>query len=195
MNRHTIIQKLIDKINARSYLEIGLNKGQGFNKLRCNKKISVDPACDIYSHAEPTHKMTSDDFFANQQDIFDVIFIDGLHESKQVEKDINNSLLCLSDKGFIVCHDMNPLTKEAQAVPRSQKFWNGDCWKAWVKIRSTNPYLKMYVVDSDHGCGIIQNGAQELLDLQGLELTYDNLDNNREKWLNLVTIEDFHRRM
>ena len=59
--------------------------------------------------------MTSDEFFdflrTNEFDRkYDVIFIDGLHKSYQVKKDILNSLQFLNPKGYIVLHDCNPPT-------------------------------------------------------------------------------------
>lgn len=196
--RQIIIQKLIDKINAKSYVEIGLGGGVVFESINCPKKYGIDPhfgnfifengsPCSI----KPTHEMTSDQFFEQNKETFDVIFIDGLHESHQVEKDINNSLEVLSDSGFIICHDMSPASKDMQLVPRQQKAWTGDCWKAWVRIRSTNPNVNMFVVNTDCGCGVMQKGSQKLLDLQGQELTYENLEKHREEWLNLISTEEF----
>jgi hypothetical protein len=76
------------KISAKSYLEIGVSGGENFQKIRCENKVGVDP--------EPTSPATiflpSDDFFKQNKETFDVIFIDGLHHSDQVLRDINNSL-------------------------------------------------------------------------------------------------------
>lgn len=199
MRRKEIIQKLINKINAQSYVEIGLGSGGVFNSIKCKTKYGVDPEYgkthDFSKGSKcsfkPTHPVTSDDFFLQNQEIFDVIFIDGLHEANQVEKDINNSLEVLSDNGFIICHDMSPESYAMQAVPRVQNQWTGDCWKAWVKLRSTNPNVKMFVVNTDKGCGVIQKGSQELLDLNNLDLTYENLNKHRKEWLNLISIEEF----
>ena len=199
MTRKQIIQKLIDKINAQSYVEIGLGNGRVFKSIKCKKKYGIDPEYgethDFQKGSKcsfkPTHPMTSDDFFLQNQEKFDVIFIDGLHEAHQVEKDINNSLESLNDNGFIVCHDMSPMSEAMQRVPRTQVMWTGDCWKAWVKVRSTNPNVKMFVVNTDYGCGVIQKGSQELLDLNSLDLTYENLNEHRKEWLNLISFEDF----
>ena len=199
MKRAEIIQKLIDTINGQSYLEIGLGSGAAWKRIKCKKKCGVDPQfnkqfdyqkgqeCTI----KPTHNMTSDMFFEQNSDYFDVIFIDGLHTAEQVEKDIDNSLKTLNNGGFIVCHDMNPESEGAQAVPRTQTKWNGDCWKAWVNIRSERSDLSMFVVDTDHGCGVIQKGRQKLLDLNNLNLTYENLNKHRKEWLNLISVEEF----
>jgi len=196
--RHEVIQALINKIEAKSYLEIGIGNAKGFKKRKCSHKVSVDPCVSdgaklLKESDMPTYKMESDKFFAQNKESFDVIFIDGLHIADQVKKDIINSLNFLNHGGFIVCHDMSPITKDMQSVPKANvgPGWTGDCWKAWVNIRSHNPNLKMFVVDTDLGCGVIQRGAQELLDLKGLELTYENLNRNRKEWLNLISVEDF----
>jgi hypothetical protein len=95
---------------------------------------------------------------------------------------------------------MNPLTKEAQQVPRIQKLWNGDCWKALVRARNYKDIDRVIrktikTVDTDHGCGIISDideGKTELmLNLDESEITYENLDKNRKQWLNLISVEEF----
>ena len=192
MNRVDIISALAKRIDAQDYLEIGTAYGRVFNAISCKNKVSVDPCTtDRSDEYKPTYQMTSDEFFAQNDHIFDLVFIDGLHEAGQIERDINNALKFLKPGGFIVCHDMSPHTESMQAVPRIQPEWTGDGWKAWVKIRSTNPNLEMFVVDTDYGCGVITQGSQTVLDLKGLEVSYKNFDKNREEWLNLISPEDF----
>jgi predicted O-methyltransferase YrrM len=51
-------------------------------------------------------KSTSDEYFANNDsNKFDIIYIDGWHESAQVYKDINNSWNSLNINGLIICDD------------------------------------------------------------------------------------------
>ena len=50
-------------------------------------------------------KGTSDEFFKNNEQLFDVIYIDGWHEAPQVYKDINNSWDSLNVNGIIICDD------------------------------------------------------------------------------------------
>ena len=138
----------------------------------------------IASRENHTYKV-----FNQNKETFDVIFIDGLHTADQVEIDISNALKFLNDQGYIVCHDMNPTSEAMQATPRRKATWTGDCWKAWVRIRSSNSKLNMFVVDTDFGCGIIKKGKQELLTAE--DLTYTNLNNNRKEWLNLIPTKDF----
>jgi SAM-dependent methyltransferase len=188
MNRTQIINTIIKKIKAKKYLEIGINDGANFNNIHCEYKSGVDPN----KNSPCNFHMTSDIFFEQNSETFDLIFIDGLHHSEQVEKDINNAIKILNTNGYIVCHDMNPSNELMQKVPcvNQGTEWTGDCWKAWVNIKSSNPNLYMRVVNTDYGCGIITRGQQKLITLD-YELTYENLDKNRNYWLNLITVEDF----
>lgn len=193
MKRHEIINLLINNNGYKTYLEIGLDDGVNFSKIMVDDKVSVDPSKDEYSHATPTYKMTSDDFFTQNNKRYDIIFIDGLHHSDQVYKDIKNSLKYLNYNGTIVCHDMSPEEEGQQVVPRKQKVWTGDCWKAWVNIRKEQNNLKMYVVDCDWGVGVIQKSDTKDIFKTDLEINFQNLENNRNNWLNLISVEDFKK--
>lgn len=190
MIRSDIINLLIEKINAKKYLEIGVSNGINFSEIDCVYKVGVDPALD----SPATTHITSDDFFAQNKEKFDVIFIDGLHHSDQVYRDIINSLNVLNEGGYIVCHDMNPRQEEHQLIPFTGGIWNGDCWKAFVQLRRERSDLEMYVIDTDCGCGIIRKGYQNVLTSKE-ELTWNNLEKYRNEWLNLISTEDFLKKM
>ncbi len=70
-----------------------------------------------------THRMTSDEFFATNDRHFDVIFVDGLHESEQVLKDVSAALDILNPNGFVFMHDCNPRFQEIQVRPRRNVLW------------------------------------------------------------------------
>lgn len=186
MNRINIINHLIQKNGYKSYLEIGCQNNATFDSVQCDIKKGVDP------EKGGTHKMDSDTFFSQNQDMFDIVFVDGLHHSEQVLKDIDNALKFLNKGGTVVVHDLLPWNKELQIVPRIQKAWTGDCWKAWVKLRSTKGNLKMYVVDTDTGCGIIQRGRQAKIEIPEV-LTYELYVENRQAWMNVISVEDFQK--
>jgi SAM-dependent methyltransferase len=193
IRRSAILNTLVDKYGYRSYLEIGQGqREQNLDWIQCPIRIGVDP--------EPTlnaaYKMTSDDFFAQNNDTFDLVFIDGLHHADQVERDILNALAILNDDGTIVVHDCNPLAEEYQRVPppKNPKAWTGDVWKTWVKFRASRPDLMMYVVDIDFGCGVIRRGRQDTIRIPD-PLTYAQLDSHRAEWLNLVSVQDFLARL
>lgn len=189
--RWDLINYIIKKTRAKKYLEIGVRKGSCFTQIDIEYKVSVDPAPDNF---KVTHQTTSDDFFKNNKESFDLIFIDGLHYSKQVYKDINNSLKFLNPNGIIVCHDMLPKSYISQKYPMiwGTKTWNGDCWKAWHWLRTERNDLDMFVVDTDNGCGIIKRGQQETIKLKR-NIDYFKFKRNKELILNLKTPTFFYK--
>ncbi len=188
MNRIKIIQAFIDKKKAKNYLEIGVQAGHCFSAIVCKNKVGVDP--DKGSAA--TVFETSDDFFKNNKQKFDVVFIDGLHHSDQVEKDILNSLNCLSEGGTILMHDCLPTSEFMQLIPQQPNHneWTGDTWKAYVKLRTLRADLSMKVINCDWGVGVIERGSQEPIKL-GAEMNYQNFRINNPVWLNLISVEQF----
>ena len=196
MSRTELLNDLIQKIGAKSYLEIGIHDGANFDAIVCANKVGVDPVSFPWKNPELIQVDTSDSFFARNAvfdtDGFDVIFIDGLHEADQVLRDIKNALKVLSKDGYIVCHDMNPVRKEHQTVPYNGGHWNGDYWKAMVELRRTESELYTAVVDIDEGLGIItRNSACRPANITE-ELTYENLEANRKEWLNLISLSFFY---
>ena len=79
-SRSEIINKLISFKKYSSFLEIGCDKNANFSNVLIKKKIGVDP------NSGGTHKMTSDEFFKRNTEKFDLIFIDGLHVTSQVDE-------------------------------------------------------------------------------------------------------------
>lgn len=70
------------------YLEIGVFNNESFNSipLLAKNKFGVDLL------QGGNIRKTSDDFFISNQNKYNVIFIDGLHEYAQFQRDILNSL-------------------------------------------------------------------------------------------------------
>ena len=147
--RWDLIQHIIDKYNFKDYLEIGCDKNQSFSKIKIDNKIGVDPI------EGGTIRSTSDQFFDQNKNNFDIIFIDGLHHYSQVLNDINNSLKILNKNGFILVHDCLPRSLAQQAVPRYRASWNGDVWKAIVELR-TKSNLNIFTSQIDFGVAVIQ---------------------------------------
>jgi len=167
MKRWDIINKYITKNEYKDYLEIGVESGLCRDYIVVQNKTTVDP--DKRAN-NPTHRMTSDEFFKQNKQQFDVIFIDGLHHVEQVFRDISNSLSVLKDGGMIFCHDMLPTQEKVQAVPRINATWTGDCWKAWAKLRGTATDLEMFIVNDDWGVGVIKKGKQEIVPELNIEI-------------------------
>jgi len=180
-----IINHFISLYGYTSYLEIGIRNNQCFQRIdiACKEGVDPDPVCNA------THVMTSDEYFDTHKGKFDIIFIDGLHHADQVYRDIINALNVLNENGTIVCHDMNPIEEAHQKVPLETVVWNGDCWKAWVRLKSTRRDLEMHVVTTDQGCGIIRRGNQPLIEYGTLD--WENLERHRDRWLDLISVDEF----
>lgn len=228
MNRVHVIQELIDRKKAETYLEIGFGYGDAFLNIKAPRKLVVDPKFVILkkrvlkyfakniSKNIPNryYRMTSDEFFETKKDLLrktppDIIFVDGLHTYEQSLKDVLNALDIIKDNGVIVLHDCNPLSeavaypagsyKEAKEanLPGWTGFWSGDVWKTAIYLRSQRPDLKAFVLNFDTGLGIIVKGREnEPLRYSKEEmgkLSYKDLEQNREKLLNLKDAEYFRK--
>jgi hypothetical protein len=183
--RSNFINLLIETFNYKSYLEIGVYDSRfNFELINVELRHGVDPN----GVGIVTHKMTSDDFFLHNSNKYDIIFVDGLHTEAQVTKDINNALSCLNSDGLVVVHDCNVPEDHLQ----DPRFY-GTVWKAWVKLMQIlPPDIEMFVVDIDTGIGIIKetNNGTRLARIPDNQLTFENLQLNRDKWLNIKTYED-----
>ena len=185
--RFEIINKIIKKNSYERYLEIGCFKDENFNKINITYKVGVDPV------SGGTVRKTSDEYFKNNKEYFDIIFIDGLHYFDQVKKDIKNSLDFLNTKGIIIVHDCLPSKIRDQMIPRAHEKWNGDVWKAIVEFR-TKDHLDVYTCFADEGLGIIlkRNNKNKLdLNLKDFKkLKFKDYYYNYSKFMNIISEDD-----
>jgi len=144
-DRHNVINYVSKPTDK--YLEIGVETGYTFNKVHFNDKTGVDPSPSFSS--ENLILKTSDDYFKNldKHVVFDIIFIDGMHQVEYVLKDINNSIHHLSENGIVLLDDIMPLNIDEQLkVPLKHIYednvlktlipWTGDVWKVLFHILS-----------------------------------------------------------
>lgn len=186
MFRYDIINFLIKKNNYKKYLEIGVfRRTLNFDKIKIEYKKCVDPMPE----AAADFIATSNNFFEKNEEMFDIIFIDGLHLQEQVFKDITNSLESLSLNGVIVCHDLLPVNETEQEVPIKTKVWTGDCWKTWFKCLSLFDDLEMWIVNTDHGVGIIKKGKQNKINIDK-KLDWEFFLENKQL-MNIISVKQF----
>jgi hypothetical protein len=149
MTRIELINSLIKRNGYTTYLEIGVNTpaqpGFSHDSIEIETKHGVDPAVDT------TFRMTSDDFFAQNKNTYDIVFVDGLHIFEQAHRDIEHALLVLNEGGIIVVHDCNPIREITQRRERASSVWHGDVWKAILKLRMERRDIKLYTVRTDEG--------------------------------------------
>lgn len=158
--RTDYINHLTEKHGYVSYLEVGVQYGNNYHQVRTLVNTGFEPepkgAAALMKGVKAIDSDTGFKRARLNKQRFDIIFIDGLHESDQVAKDLNNSLKCLNPGGTIVMHDCVPTTLEMQQVPRMQKEWTGDVWRVWVEaVKRFGDKAKCY--DSDYGVGVIEN--------------------------------------
>jgi len=172
MNRLTLIQRIIQVANFKTYLEIGTQSGKSLLPLKCKYKIAVDPEFCIpfekklkWLIKNPLNirnkyfEETSDDFFNKRKSILnkksgiDIILIDGLHMFEASLKDVLNSLKHLDNEGVIIMHDCyppciasaTPATSKEDASKKGIAGWTGEwCGDVWKTI----VYLRRVFSDS-----------------------------------------------
>jgi len=150
MDRIQLVNTLIETYGYTRYLEIGVQKGECFEQIKVKYKTAVTYESENIN----LYELSSDDFFVNPGETYDLVFIDGLHLFDQVLKDYTNAQQRLNPGGCIVMHDCNPLAEEsAERVPSKEtRVWNGDTWKAIYHLRKSGQDID--VLDFDHGCGV-----------------------------------------
>lgn len=158
INRLDLILKILKKVNAKSYLEIGCDKDQIFRHINCEKKVGVDPL------RGGSLRMSSDEYFKNYKDTFDVIFIDGLHHYEQVTRDVNHAVDRLNPKGVIIIHDMLPVHEDETSMPSPIKsshtrYWLGDVWRLSFDLIGRSD-ITFKLIAMDCGCGIVTKNPQ-----------------------------------
>ena len=131
------------------YLEIGCYHNHLFFAVACLNKVGVDPV------SGGTHRMRSDEFFSTNEEIFDVIFIDGLHEYEQVHRDAVHALDAVKVGGYVAFHDFLPSSWAEQHVPRISDTWTGDCWKLASQLVDAKG-VEFVILDIDHGVGLMK---------------------------------------
>jgi hypothetical protein len=188
MNHTQLLNYLADKYNLQSYLEIGVqNPANNFDKIKCISKVGVDPECLPYHHGKRHIVNVESDYFFNFShkyfDKVDLVFIDGYHSADQVQRDFENSLKCLTDKGFIVIHDCLPEKEETTHVPRDSKMWHGDVYKFALNLQSYDG-IDFITYDFDCGCCVVWKDSSKKGTAK-VEDTWENYKLNGRKLMNV----------
>jgi hypothetical protein len=155
------INDLAKGLGAQKYLEIGVHRGQTFFGVDIPSKVAVDPnfRFDIESSQQPGvsyFPMTSDEWFLRHSrgQLFDVIFLDGLHTFEQTFRDFCNSLGVAHKKTVWLIDDTGPTdvysawpNQGTAIVQRKADFgvesgvWHGDVFKIVFAIHDFFPLL------------------------------------------------------
>ena len=189
-NRIALMSELTRRISLSReviYLEIGCAGDKLFQSVNVKKKTGVDP------FSGGTHRMTSDDYFAESNDIVNLVFVDGLHEYQQVWRDVQNALSRLEVGGYIALHDMLPRNWVEANVPCiKQGPWTGDVWKIAFDLMATDG-INFNILNIDFGVGVVCKLQDRVQLAKNSKL--DHVDflwySNNRKNLPIIEYEEF----
>lgn len=185
-SRLDIINLAITKNKAKKYLEIGCDYNETFDFVKVESKVGVDP------NRGGNVRLSSDMFFSNNHEYFDVIFIDGCHTYQQIRKDILNSLKCLNQNGIIIIHDMLPIA-EKQVLPYHPDIWYpgwlGSAYKIAFELSEINDFI-FKIVKADMGCGIIMKYNHKDVLIPNLDVDWKFFVDNYQK-LPLISYSEY----
>lgn len=123
-----LIFEIFKGCGYKTYLELGVYDGTTLSLMSsiAEKAVGVDVKNNL-KYAFPLNTNifwgTTDDFFEQNNQWFDMIFIDACHDYDQVVKDLGNSLLIMNSYGTIVIHDTDPHCKEYLAPNYCSDSW------------------------------------------------------------------------
>lgn len=172
--RPSRINKIIEIVGAKTYLEIGLFKGNTFQRVKAEKKVGVDPDPNTFkSESEDiqTYQMTSDEYFARHitnPQTFDIIYLDGQHTFEQTLRDFNNSINFSHKSTVWIIDDTVPVNfasslttlEESSKIydglkhPTSPRPWMGTVYRLVYYIHDFLPAFS-YMTYKGHGQTII----------------------------------------
>ncbi len=167
-------------LKPRAYLEVGIRGGHSMALAHCpmigiDPRFTLDPKFDLEAaDRDPPvflFKMTSDEFFAKNDplailgtDCIDFMFLDGMHQSDFLLRDIINSEKFASKNSIIALHDCMPIDI-AMTLSRSERlvtpfpvvypnFWAGDVWRIVPILMKYRPDIKISCMDA-HPTGLV----------------------------------------
>ena len=103
-----------DESSFKSFLELGVGDGNCVSQKMLNfwqRNVAVDVNEKTLPSPVEFFHGTTDDFFAQNKETFDVIFIDACHAYDYVKRDLFNAIPLLNEGGIIFMHDTDPVNE------------------------------------------------------------------------------------
>jgi hypothetical protein len=193
MKRTDIINYLIGLKGYKRYLEIGVQyPNSNYDLIKAEQKVGVEPYPVGDWETKGIIKTTSNEFFKElkSDEVFDIVFIDGLHERNQCLKDILNSLNHLSENGCILVHDCLPTAEYQTSLEDNNREWTGNVWKSIIDIKKKNG-LEVYTIDTDWGIGFIRTNSEFIATNWIGDLSWNEYEHYKTELLNIKSIEEW----
>ena len=157
--------------HSKRYLEIGLFEGRTFEAVNAPQKVGVDPYPRFWSPFPPAgidvFRGTSRDFFRRYSgELFDLIYLDGLHEAWETYLDFTDALVVLRTDGGILIDDVLPSDFESSLpdpeLSRAAKLasgtkhhrWYGDVWRLAALLTTKYSDFDLEMI----GSGVTEKG-------------------------------------
>jgi len=133
-----VIYEIVKNSNCKKYLELGVYDGDCINKISniVDRAVGVDISDNRKYYNFDFFLKTTDDFFKDNIETFDIIFIDADHSFESVKKDFENALLILNKHGIIFLHDTDPIYEKF-----IEPGYCGDSYKMLEYIYINHPEL------------------------------------------------------
>lgn len=177
---YAVLSDVHKHLRPRSYLEVGIRSGHSLALAHCptigiDPRFSLDPkfGLDAPDRQPPVflYKMTSDDFFDEHDPLgilgvasIDFMFLDGMHQSDFLLRDIINSERYAGRDSIIALHDCMPIDiamtlskTERAATPFPvvyPNFWAGDVWRVVPILMKYRPELSIHCMNA-HPTGLV----------------------------------------
>ncbi|MGP8232989.1 MAG: hypothetical protein ACLQL2_10040 [Methylovirgula sp.] len=137
--------------------------------------------------------------------LFDVVFVDPHHTYENSFEDIVGGFSLLRQGGALVIHDCNPPNSGVAAPDFTPGDWCGVTYWAYIDFVLGRAGITYYTVDTDYGCGVVFKQPGPDRDTSGLQFDwvrmsrnddsrYDYFDRNRQRLLNLISVDEFRIR-
>lgn len=147
-----IMAEIIRGCRYKKYLELGIYHGATYNYIKeyVDRAVGVDIEEKDFIPEGNFFCMTTNDFFEQNKDKFDAVFIDAAHDYEQVRKDFDNAMQVLNAGGVVFLHDTDPYSKEYMG----ETFCN-DAYKMNAYIRSQKVYDYITIPMDETGLTIV----------------------------------------
>ena len=96
---------ILNNFAVKKVVCVDVWKDEKFTKIQEQNFKNFKENIEEFSKQVKICKETSDNFFSKETELYDVIYIDGAHETEQVFKDVKNSWKILNVNGILICDD------------------------------------------------------------------------------------------
>lgn len=189
LSRFEVVQSFLDLFERPAFLEIAAFQSDTFDRVAAHIKVLIDESSvyEATNRIENSRKISVFPFpsahyfyaISDEQNKFDVIYIDGLHTFEQSLRDLLNSIARLNPNGVIIIDDIIPNSYVASLpdlalvnrlwtqMGMQDVSWMGDVFKLVFLIQSSFQQYSYATVQETRGQLVLWPGrrpASELVD-------------------------------